>query len=157
VFHSGDGSHSMSGSQVVGLIFAVFAVLGTCFLALVLVRVTELLLTLKGTLTTLTEAALPLLEQAEQAAKTGNEGMVKVAAITENVQTVTDNVTALTATAGASTGARVVKTAAFSLGVRRAITSRRTPDLAKQVKAELAADRRKARRGGDEPTKSAGS
>ncbi|WP_194924536.1 hypothetical protein [Catenulispora pinisilvae] len=137
----------MSGSQVVGLVFAVAVVVGACFLALVLVRVTELLLTVKGTLSTLTAAALPLLEQAEQAAKTGNEGMVKVAAITDNIQAVTDDVSAVAATAGAVVGGPMVKTAKYSLSARRIITSRRAPDRAKQVKAELAAERRGRRRG----------
>ena len=136
----------MSGAQIVGLIFAVFAVIGACFLALVLMRVTELLLTAKKTLTTLTAAALPLLEQAEQAAKTGNAGMVKVAAITDEVQAVTDNVAAVAATAGAVTGGPLVKTVSFSYGVRRVITSRRSPDRAKQVRKELATERRRLRR-----------
>jgi hypothetical protein len=137
----------MSASQAVGLVFAIFAVVGVCFLALVLVRVTELLLTVKGTLTAITAAALPLLEQAEQAAKTGNEGMVKVAAITDNIQAVTDNVSAVTATAGAAAGSPIIKTAKFSYGVRRIITSRRSPDRAKQVKTDLAAERRGLKRG----------
>src|SRR5258708_16651985 len=117
----------MSGAQVVGLVFAIFAVVGACFLALVLVRVTELLLTVKGTLTTLTTAALPLLEQAEQAAKTGNDGLVKVAAITDNVQTVTDNVSAVAATAGPAPGSPLVKTAPVSYSTPRIITSPRPP------------------------------
>lgn len=137
----------MSGAQIVGLIFAVFVVVGAFFLALVLMRVTELLLTVKGTLTTITDAALPLIEQAEQAAKTGNAGMVKVAAITENIQDLTDNVGAVTATAGAVAGGPLVKAASFSYGVRRVITSRSQPDRAKQVKRELAEERRRARAG----------
>jgi hypothetical protein len=137
----------MSGAQIVGLIFAVFVVVGALFLALVLMRVTELLLTVKRTLTTITDAALPLIEQAEQAAKTGNAGMVKVAAITENVQELTDNVGAVTAAAGAVAGGPLVKAASFSYGVRRVITSRRQPDRAKQVKRELAQERRRARSG----------
>ena len=137
----------MSGAQVVGLIFAVFVVIGACFLALALMRATELLLTVKSTLTTITEAALPLLHEAEQAAKTGNAGMVKVAAITDNVQEVTDNVSAVAATASAAASGPLVKTARFTYGVRRVITSRRQPDRAKQVKAELAAERRRARPG----------
>jgi hypothetical protein len=136
----------MSGGQVIGLIIAIFVVLGACFLALVLMRVTELLLTLKGTLTSLTNAALPLLEQAEQAAQTGNAGMVKVAAITDNVQVVTDNVSAVAATASAVTGGPLLKTVKFSYGVRRIIASRKNPDRAKQVKTELAAERRERRR-----------
>lgn len=135
----------MSGAQIVGLIFAVFVVVGALFLALVLMRVTELLLTVKSTLTTITDAALPLIEQAEQAAKTGNAGMVKVAAITENVQELTDNVGAVTAVAGAVVGGPLVKAASFSYGVRRVITSRRQPDRAKQLKRELAEERRRAR------------
>lgn len=137
----------MSGAQIVGLIFAVFVVVGALFLALVLMRVTELLLTVKRTLTTITDAALPLIEQAEQAAKTGNAGMVKVAAITENVQELTDNVGAVTAAAGAVAGGPLVKAASFSYGVRRVITSRRQPDRAKQVRRELADERRRARSG----------
>ena len=137
----------MSGAQIVGLIFAVFVVVGALFLALVLMRVTELLLTAKNTLTTITDAALPLIEQAEQAAKTGNAGMVKVAAISENVQELTDNVGAVTAVAGAVVGGPLVKAASFSYGVRRVITSRRQPDRAKQLKRELAEERRRARSG----------
>lgn len=137
----------MSGAQIVGLIFAVFVVVGALFLALVLMRVTELLLTVKRTLTTLTDAALPLIEQAEKAAETGNAGMVKVAAITENIQELTDNVGAVTAAAGAVAGGPLVKAASFSYGVRRVITSRRQPDRAKQVKRELAQERRRARAG----------
>lgn len=147
----------MSGAQIVGLVFAVFAVIGACFLALVLMRVTELLLTVRKTLTTVTEAALPLLDQAQQAAMTGNAGMAKVAAITDNVQTVTDNIAAVTATASTATGARLVKTAYFSLGVRRAITSRRHPDRAKLLKAELAAERRALRSGSSRGSGSSGS
>lgn len=135
----------MSGAQIVGLIFAVFVVIGACFLAFLLVQVTELLLTLKGTLTTLTAAALPLIEEAEQAANTGNASMVKVAAISENIEALTDNVSAVTTVAGAVAGGPLVKAASFSLGVRRIITSRRQPDLAKQVKIELAAERRAQR------------
>lgn len=138
----------MSGAQIVGLVFAVFVVVGALFLALVLMRVTELLLTLKRSLTTITDAALPLIEQAEQAAETGNAGMVKVAAITENLQELTENVGAVTAAAGAVAGGPLVKTASFSYGVRRVITSRRQPDRAKQVKRELAEERRRARAGG---------
>jgi hypothetical protein len=146
----------MSGIQVVGLIIAVFLVLGACVMALVLMRVTELLLTLKGTLTALTTATLPLLEEAEQAATTGNASMAKVAAITENLQAVTDNVGAVTATASAAAGSPVIKTASFSYGVRRVIASRTSPDRAKQVRTELAADRReqreqRARRRGSSP------
>jgi hypothetical protein len=136
----------MSGAQVVGLVFAIFAVVGACFTAFLLMRVTELLLTVKRTMTTVTGAALPLLEQAEAAAKTGDAGMAKVAAITEEVQAITDNVNALAGTASAAVGGRVVRVASFSLGVRKVITSRRHPDRAKQVKAELAADRRARRK-----------
>lgn len=137
----------MTGPQVIGLIIAIAVVLGACFVGLVLLRVTDLLLTLKSMLTTLAEAALPLLEEAEQAAKTGNAGMVKVAAISVNLQAVTDNVNAVAATANAAASGPLMKTAKFSYGVRRVIVSRKTPDRAKQVRAELAAERRERRRG----------
>ncbi|MEY9887030.1 hypothetical protein ABIA35_006694 [Catenulispora sp. MAP12-49] len=136
----------MTGIQVVGLIFAVFVVVGACFLGFMLMHVTELLLTVKGTLSTITAATVPLLEEAEQAAKTGNAGMAKVAAISENIQALTDNVSAVTATATSAAGGPLVKTTNYSLAVRRVITSRRHTDRAKQVRAELAAERRELRR-----------
>ena len=136
----------MSGFQVVGLVFAIFVVLGACFLALVLMRITELLLTVKRTMTTLTTAALPLLEEAEQAARTGDSGMAKVAVIMDNIQKVTDNVSAVAATASSAAGGPLVKTVSFTYGVRQIIASRKTPDRAKEVRAELAAARREQRR-----------
>lgn len=137
----------MTSPQVIGLIFAIAVVLGACFVGLLLLRVTDLLLTLRAMVATLTDAALPLLEEADQTAKTGNANMVKVAAISENVQALTDNVNAVAATASAAAGGPLVKTAMFSYGVRRVIASRKTPDRAKQVRAELAAARRERRRG----------
>ena len=137
----------MSVPQVVGLIVAIAVVLGACFVALLMVRVTELLLMLRSMLTTISDAALPLLAEAEQAAKTGNAGMVKVAAISVNLQAVTDNVNAVAATASAAAGGPLMKTARFSYGVQRIIASRKSPDRAKQVRQELAAARREKRRG----------
>jgi hypothetical protein len=52
----------------------------------------------------------------------------------------------LTSVFAATLGSPVIKVAAFSYGVRRALTDRREADVRKRVKADLKAER-KANRG----------
>jgi hypothetical protein len=61
------------------------------------------------------------------------------------VQTVTTNVSALTAVFAATLGSPVIKVAAFSYGVRRALGDRREADVRKRVKADMKAERKASR------------
>jgi predicted PurR-regulated permease PerM len=135
----------VTGGQIVGLIFAVFFAVGTCFFAFVLVRLAEVLKETTRLVAGITQETVPLLEQITETVRTGNGELEKVAAITDNVSTMSSNITGLVSTATSAVGGPLVKVASFSYGVRAAITSRKNEDIAKRVKAELKADRRARR------------
>ena len=76
-----------------------------------------------------------------------NVELERVDAITANVQTVTTNVSALTGVFAATLGSPVIKVAAFSYGVRRALGERNEADVRKRVKQQMKVEKkaRKAR------------
>jgi uncharacterized protein YoxC len=135
----------VSAGAIVGLIFAIFFAIGVLFFAFVLVRVAEVLKETTKLVAGITQETVPLLNEITDTVKNGNAQLVKVDAITDNVETMSKNVSGLVSTATSAIGAPLVKVASFSYGVRAAITSRKNEDVAKRVKAELKADR-KARR-----------
>lgn len=135
----------MSAGAIVGLIFAIFFAIGVLFFAFVLVRVAEVLKETTKLVAGITQETVPLLNEITDTVKNGNAQLVKVDAITDNVETMSKNVSGLVATATSAIGGPLVKVASFSYGVRAAITTRKNEDVAKRVKAELKADR-KARR-----------
>ena len=135
----------MSAGAIVGLIFAIFFAIGVLFFAFVLVRVAEVLKETTKLVAGITQETVPLLNEITDTVKNGNAQLVKVDAITDNVETMSKNVSGLVSTATSVLGGPLVKAASFSYGVRAAITSRKNEDVAKRVKAELKADR-KARR-----------
>jgi predicted PurR-regulated permease PerM len=135
----------VSAGAIVGLIFAIFFAIGVLFFAFVLVRVAEVLKETTKLVAGITQETVPLLNEITDTVKNGNAQLVKVDAITDNVETMSKNVSGLVATATSAIGGPLVKVASFSYGVRAAITTRKNEDVAKRVKAELKADR-KARR-----------
>jgi hypothetical protein len=74
-----------------------------------------------------------------------NAELERVDAITANVQTVTTNVSALTGVFAATLGSPVIKVAAFSYGVRRALSDRNESDVRKRVKQQMKAERKAAK------------
>jgi len=135
----------VSAGAIVGLIFAIFFALGVLFFAFVLVRVAEVLKETTKLVAGITQETVPLLNEITDTVKNGNAQLVKVDAITDNVETMSKNVSGLVSTATSAIGGPLVKVASFSYGVRAAITTRKNEDVAKRVKAELKADRRARR------------
>lgn len=72
------------------------------------------------------EALLPVVDEAVTTMGHVNTQLAKVDTITTKVEDVTTNISALTAVFAATLGGPAVKAAAFSYGVRKAITGRRT-------------------------------
>ena len=70
------------------------------------------------------EQTVPLLSQVTDTVASTNEQIVKVDAITSNVATMSTNLNALTSLFAATLGSPVVKAAAFSYGVRSALSGR---------------------------------
>jgi hypothetical protein len=91
------------------------------------------------------DETVPLLSEVTTTVTTTNAQLVRVDAITSNVQSMTTNVSALTALLAATFGGPVVKVAAFSYGVRRALSNRSHGHAEKRAKAQMRADRAAAR------------
>jgi predicted PurR-regulated permease PerM len=132
----------VSVGDVVGLIFAVaFAVgvLAVCFLLWKLTKVVEETRKLVEGITTET---VPLLSEVTTSVVHVNEELVRVDAITSNVQSISANASSLASLFAATLGGPLVKVAAFSYGVRRVAAKRQHDDLEKRIKTELKASKK---------------
>jgi uncharacterized protein YoxC len=136
----------LSGGEVAGLIVAVFWAVLVCFIGYVLVKLGNVVGEAGKLVAGVTDETVPLLTEVRTSVIHVNTELERVDAITANVQTVTTNVSALTSVFAATLGSPVIKVAAFSYGVRRALTDRREADVRKRVKADLKSER-KANRG----------
>jgi hypothetical protein len=116
----------LSGGEVAGLIAAAAFVGFVAVSAVVLLKLGGLLdetrLVIKG----VGDETVPLISEVTTTVSTTNAQLVRVDAITSNVQTATTNVSALTAVLAATLGGPAVKVAAFSYGVRRALSAGRS-------------------------------
>jgi uncharacterized protein YoxC len=110
----------MTGGQVAGLIVAVFWAVLVCFLAFVLVRLARLLSEATRMVAEVGERAAPLLEDMADTVAQANEQLDRVDLITKSVGGVTQNAAAVSSIVGGP----LVKVAAFSYGVRKAIGGR---------------------------------
>jgi uncharacterized protein YoxC len=140
----------MSVGDVAGLIAAVAFVLLVGILAIPLVKLGGVLDETRHMIKGVSDETVPLLSEVTTTVTSANAQLVRVDAITSNVQSATTNVSALTALLAATVGGPVVRVAAFSYGVRQALadrpgkaTRRRVAD---QTRAEQAAARAAARR-----------
>ena len=131
--------------DVVGLIFAIFFAFLVVALILVLLKLTRVLGETQKLVAGITDKTVPLLGEVTGTVTHVNDELVRVDAITANVQSISGNVSALTSLFAATLGGPVIKVAAFSYGVRRAASKRSEADLTKKVKADMKAQR-KARR-----------
>jgi len=123
------------------LILAFSAVLLTAFICYVLVKLGGVLGSTEELIAGVTERTVPLLGEVTTTVVHVNTELERVDAITENVQTMSNNVAGLTTLFAATLGSPVVKVAAFSYGVRRAARGKAKDDLEKRVKAEMKAER----------------
>ncbi len=132
----------LTAGQVAGLIVAfAFAVL-VMFLGMVLIKLGQVLNETQRLVAGITDKTVPLLGEVTGTVTHVNQELVRVDAITANVQSMTGNVSALTSLFAATLGSPVIKVAAFSYGVRRAATKRQQNEIEKRVKSELKANRR---------------
>jgi len=85
---------------------------------------------------------VPLLGEVTTSVTHVNRELVRVDAITANVQSMTGNVSALTSLFAATLGSPIIKVAAFSYGVRSVAAKRQEKDVNKRVREELKATKR---------------
>ena len=139
----------LSGGEVAGLIVAVFWAVLVCFIAYVLVKLGKVVGDTSKLVNGVTDQTVPLLGEVTTSVVHVNAELERVDAITANVQTISGNVSALTGLFAATLGSPVIKVAAFSYGVRRAMNERREQDFKKRMKADAKvqkAARRSARK-----------
>ncbi|WP_069814097.1 DUF948 domain-containing protein [Streptomyces sp. TP-A0874] len=111
----------MSGGEVAGILVAVFWAILVSFLAVVLVRLAQVLRAATLLVSEVSERAVPLLNEASATVRSAQSQLDRVDAITTDVQEVTSNASALSSTVASTFGGPLVKVAAFGYGVRRAL------------------------------------
>jgi uncharacterized protein YoxC len=141
----------LSGGEVAGLIVAVFWAVLVCFIGYVLVKLGNVVGEAGKLVSGVTDETVPLLTEVRTSVIHVNAELERVDAITANVQSISTNVSALTGVFAATLGSPLIKVAAFSYGVRRALNERNEADVRKRVKSEMKAEK-KARKS---PPKSA--
>jgi uncharacterized protein YoxC len=114
----------MSAGDVAGLIAAIAFVLLVGVLAYPIVKVGRLVEDVRHSVQEISGQAVPLLSEVTTTVSTTNAQLVRVDAITSNVQQITTNASALTSLFAATLGSPLVKVAAFSYGVRQAMSGR---------------------------------
>ncbi len=135
----------LTGGQVAALIAAVFfalLMLALCYLVLKLTKTVE---ETSRLVASLTDQTVPLLGEVTTTVTHVNEELVRVDAITANVQSMSGNVSALTSLFAATLGSPIIKVAAFSYGVRSVATKRQEKDVNKRVREELKGSKRAGR------------
>ncbi|WP_328297647.1 DUF948 domain-containing protein [Streptomyces sp. NBC_00435] len=119
----------MSGGEVAGILVAVFWAILVSFLAVVLVRLAQVLKATTKLVADVTDQAVPLLADASTTVRSARTQLDRVDAITSDVQEVTSNASALSSTVASTFGGPLVKVAAFGYGVRKALgRTGRTPE-----------------------------
>ncbi|HWN32716.1 MAG TPA: DUF948 domain-containing protein [Pseudonocardia sp.] len=115
----------MSAGQIAALIAAGAFVLLVVLLAIPLIKLGRTLDEATIAIRKTHESSAPLLKNADRTITHVNTQLQRVDGITTNARTVTGNVSALTSLFTATMGGPLVKTAAFSYGVSKAIKARR--------------------------------
>ncbi|GEL93644.1 DUF948 domain-containing protein [Cellulomonas composti] len=111
----------MTVSDVAGLIAALAFVLLVGFLALPLVKLGRVLDSTRDSVKELTDHTVPVLDETAQLVASSNAQLENIDTVTTAAAQVSENVSALTALFSATVGGPMVKVAAFSYGVRRAL------------------------------------
>jgi uncharacterized protein YoxC len=114
----------MSIGELAGLIAALAFVLLVGFLAYPLYKLGKVFDETRLSVRDLSGGAVPLIHEVTTTVSTTNDQLVRVDAITRNVEVASANVSALTQLFAVTFGSPVVKVAAFSYGVRHALVTR---------------------------------
>jgi predicted PurR-regulated permease PerM len=137
----------MSAGEIAGLIAAVAFVLLVGVLAVPLIKLGSVLDETRNLIKGVSDETVPLLNEVTTTVTTTNAQLVRVDAITSNMQAVSTNVSALSGLFAATLGGPMVKAAAFTYGVRRALSDRSRGQVERRVRAEIKAERAAARAG----------
>ncbi len=136
----------MSAGQIAALVAAGAAVLLVLLLAVPLIKLGRTLDEATIAIRKAHERSEPLLTNANATIDHVNTQLSRVDGVTANARAVTANVSTLTALFTATLGGPLVKAAAFSYGVNRALRRRRAAAVEDGKHSSRGRGRRKARR-----------
>ena len=135
----------MSVGEVAGLIAACALLILVGLLAYPILKLGKVFDETRIMVKGMSDQGVPLLGEVTTTVTTTNAQLAKVDTITNNAATVSGNAAALMSLFSATAGGPLVKAAAFSYGVRRALSDRNRRDVEKRVKQEMRAERRAGR------------
>lgn len=115
----------MTAGQIAGLIAAVALVLLVGLLAYPIIKLGKVLGEAQSLMRGVAEESVPLIGELKTTVVSANDQLAKVDVITDNASSVSSNAAALTSLVAATAGGPLVKVAAFSYGVRSAMSGRR--------------------------------
>ena len=131
----------MSAGEIAGLIAAVAFVALVAVSAVPLLKLGKVLDETRGLVRDVSNETVPLMREVTSTVSTTNAQLVRVDAITSHVQSATSNASALTSLFAATLGGPVVKAAAFTYGVRQAVSGRRNKSTERRVAAQIKSER----------------
>lgn len=132
----------MSGGAIAGLIAAGAFVLLVLLLAIPLLKLARTLDEATLAIRKTHEGAAPILADAQGTVTQINLQLEQVEGIARNVNSMTTNVAAMTNIVSSTLGSPLIKTAAFTYGVRKAVTERRDADAVKDARRKRRAVRK---------------
>jgi uncharacterized protein YoxC len=112
--------------DVAGLLAAAAFLILVLVLAVPLIKLGSAIDEARITLRNLSNETTPLISEVTTTVSSTNAQLVKVDAITTNVAATTTNVSALTALFAATLGSPIIRVAAFTYGVRQAVSGARS-------------------------------
>ena len=112
----------MSVGDVAGLVAAIAFVLLVGVLAVPLVKLGRTFDAATRSVRDLTDHTVPVLDETATTVASANAQLVKVDTMTTSAAEISQNVSALTALVAATVGGPLIKVAAFSYGVRQALS-----------------------------------
>ncbi len=112
----------MSGGEIAGLVFAGAFVVLVLFLGVPLVKLGRTFDRATESIKELTDHTVPVLDEAATLVASSNAQLENIDTVTTAAAQVSENVSALTALVAATVGSPMIKVAAFSYGVRRALS-----------------------------------
>jgi uncharacterized protein YoxC len=133
----------MSVGEVAGLIAACALLILVGLLAYPILKLGKVLDETRILVKGVADQSVPLLGEVTTTVTTTNAQLEKVDTITDNASTVTTNAAALMSLFSATAGGPLVKAAAFSYGVRRALGDRERKDVARRVREEMKAAKKR--------------
>lgn len=136
----------MTGGEIAGLIAASAFLLLVGVIAIPMIKLGGVLDAAEEMVRGVSDKTLPLLSEVTTTVVHTNVEFERVDAITANVQSITTNAKALTDVFAATLGSPLVKVAAFSYGVRRAMGDKREAEVRKAVKTQLKADKKRSKK-----------